>query len=163
MTGLSVTLPYADSSFYQKMKAVLLNCGFDETYLEWLGTFADALDIGDNYYDHWEEWQKEWDGWEEYQQQRPSSPNWEKWLGDEEAVAGKTMIDYDRQLSDTDTGLWHWDEEHNVYTAQLSAGDRSFQDPSTNLWYYYKAEDQSWWLWKGIRWEPCGDPGYPIN
>jgi hypothetical protein len=163
MTGLSVTLPYADSNFYQKMKVVLLNCGFDETYLEWLGTFADALDIGDNYYDHWEEWKEEWTGWEDYQQQRPSSPNWEKWLSDEKALAGQTMIDYDRQLSNTDTGLWHWDEENSIYTAQLSGGDRSFQDPSTNLWFYYKADDQSWWLWKGIRWEPCSDPGYPIN
>lgn len=163
MTGLSVTLPYADSTFYQKMKAVLLNCGFDETYLEWLGTFADALDIGENYYDHWENWQAEWGGWDAYQQQRPASPNWQKWLSEEEQNLSSTMIDYDKQLSDTGAELWTWDAEHNVYFAQLSGGDRSFQDPSTNQWYYYRASDRSWWVWKGVSWEPTPDPGYSVS
>lgn len=163
MTGLSVTLPYADSSFYQKMKAVLLGCGFDETYLEWLGTFADALDIGENYYDHWEDWQSEWSGWDAYQQQRPSSPNWDKWLEDEEANQSKTMIDYDAQLSNTRADVWEKDEEHGCYIARLENGDRSYQDPVNDLWYYYKAADRSWWVWRGVNWERCSNPGYPVD
>lgn len=162
MTGLSVTLPYADSSFYQKMKAVLLKCGFDETYLEWLGTFADALDIGENYYDHWEDWEAEWGGWEDYEQ-RPTSPNWEKWLDEQEVNQDKTMIDYDAQLSDTNASLWRWDEAHGVYVAHLPKGNRSFQDPVSNQWYYYLASDQSWWIWKGVNWEPCPNPGYSVE
>lgn len=163
MTGLSVTLPYADSTFYQKMKSVLLNCGFDETYLEWLGTFADALNIGEDFYDHWEDWQAEWGGWDAYQQQRPSSPDWDKWLSEEAENQDKTMIDYDKQLSDPGADLWQWDEKHSVYTARLQNGDRSFQDPESNLWYYYRSSDKSWWIWKGMSWERCPDPGYPVD
>jgi polygalacturonase len=162
MTGLSVTLPYADSTFYQKMKTVLLNCGFDETYLEWLGTFADALDIGENYYDHWEDWEKEWGGWDEYQQQRPSAPQWDKWLADEEGL-NKTMINYEAQLSDTSTTLWQWDEENGIYTAQLANGDYSYQDPTTDRWYYYNVGEKSWWIWKGVTWERCENPGFPVG
>ena len=163
MTGLSVTLPYADSSFYQKMKDVLLECGFDETYLEWLGTFADALDIGENYYDRWEDWKAEWGGWEDYEKQRTSSPNWEKWLEEQEVNQDKTMIDYDAQLSDTSASLWRWNEESGVYVAHLPKGNRSFQDPANDEWYYYLSSDQSWWIWKGVNWEPCADPGYPVE
>lgn len=163
MTGLSVTLPYADSTFYQKMKDVLLKCGFDETYLEWLGTFADALDIGENYYDHWEDWEAEWGGWDAYQKQRTSTPQWDKWLEEEEDNLDKTMIDYDQQLSDVNTALWQWDSEYEVYVAHLANGDSSYQDPASGEWYYYDQDEGSWWIWRGLTWERCDNPGYPVG
>ena len=164
MTGLSVTLPYGDSTFYQKMKSVLLGCRFDETYLEWLGTFADALDIGENYYDHWEDWDAEWGGWEDFQQKQSDETQWEEWLSDED-TALNGMIDCQEETEGSEDRLWKWDADARLYYAQLPNGDLSYQSPASSDWYYYARSDGSWWVWRmrTLTWEPCENPGYPTE
>lgn len=62
LTGLSVTLPYGDEEFYQELKGVFSNCGFDEGYIDWLGEFVDA-EGSDNYFDY-DDWSENWsDDW----------------------------------------------------------------------------------------------------
>lgn len=44
LTGLSVTLPYGDSSFYRDQKTIYAACGIDAQYIEWLEQFTDVTD-----------------------------------------------------------------------------------------------------------------------
>ena len=58
MTGLSVTLPYGDSEFYNEMEGVFRKCGFDSRYLLFLYKFVDAdnvssYDWGSSGFDGW--------------------------------------------------------------------------------------------------------------
>ena len=73
MTGLSVTLPYSDSSFYGKLKTILTNCGFDSTYIEWLSKFADVKSSTDSY--DFSSWIDQWQGWGDY----VNNYDWSDW------------------------------------------------------------------------------------
>lgn len=59
LTGISVTLPYGDSDFYDELKTVFTNCGFDSEYISWLGGFVSASG-SDDYYDYGS-WLDDWD------------------------------------------------------------------------------------------------------
>ncbi|MGN0347466.1 MAG: clostripain-related cysteine peptidase [Lachnospiraceae bacterium] len=63
LTGLTVTLPYNDAYFYERLKDVFYHCGFDKPYLVWLERFTDAQNA--DYYDY-EEFQNSWSGWDSY-------------------------------------------------------------------------------------------------
>ena len=59
MTGLSVTLPYGDSDFYDELNGVFSKTGFDSKYLSFLGKFADtegisSYDWGSSGFDGWD-------------------------------------------------------------------------------------------------------------
>lgn len=76
LSGLSVTLPYGDREFYDELRRVFKNAGFDEAYLAWLERFTEVetntgFDFGDwNVWDDsdgygWGDW-GDWsfgDGW----------------------------------------------------------------------------------------------------
>ena len=64
LTGLAVTLPYGDNSFYSSMERVYANIGIDKRYVEWLSKFLENADSSE-YYDY-EEFNQSWSGWEEY-------------------------------------------------------------------------------------------------
>ena len=64
LTGLAVTLPYGDNSFYSSMERVYANVGIDKRYVEWLSKFLENADSSE-YYDY-EEFNQSWSGWEEY-------------------------------------------------------------------------------------------------
>ncbi len=64
LTGLGVTLPYGDSSFYRDLKAIFSSCGISGEYVAWLEKFVDASGSG-SYYDY-EEWNGSWNGWENW-------------------------------------------------------------------------------------------------
>ena len=49
MTGLSVTLPYGDPDFYEKLSDVFSNSGLEEEYVNWLGRFVRASGVQDRY------------------------------------------------------------------------------------------------------------------
>ena len=59
LSGLSVTLPYGDRSFYNELKRVFRNAGIDADYIEWLGRFVTAETGG--HYDF-----GGWNGWDDY-------------------------------------------------------------------------------------------------
>lgn len=64
LTGMAISLPYGDSSYYKDMKKVFANAGIDETYVKWLSKFTNASGV-DSYYDY-NEWGNEWNGWSEW-------------------------------------------------------------------------------------------------
>ncbi len=47
MAGISVTLPYGDSEFYQQLVEVFGACGIDSNYVSWLGQFVEAAGADD--------------------------------------------------------------------------------------------------------------------
>lgn len=60
MTGLCITLPYNESRDYQKMKIMMIECGFDKDYIIWLERFGNT-DV--EYYD-FNEFENNWQGWD---------------------------------------------------------------------------------------------------
>lgn len=51
LTGLSVTLPYGDRSFYRNQKTIYTLCGIDREYIDWLEQFTSVTDDPDSYDD----------------------------------------------------------------------------------------------------------------
>lgn len=49
LTGLSVTLPYGDRSFYRDQEKIYTLCGIDKEYIEWLEQFTTVTDDPDTY------------------------------------------------------------------------------------------------------------------
>lgn len=49
LTGLSVTLPYGDRSFYRDQKKIYTLCGIDSEYIEWLEQFTSVTDDPNSY------------------------------------------------------------------------------------------------------------------
>lgn len=64
LTGISVTLPYGDSEFYEQLSSVFSCCGLDSRYITWLGKFVYTKGAND-YYDY-EDWDEDWSGWDDY-------------------------------------------------------------------------------------------------
>lgn len=81
MTGLSVTLPYGDNEFYGELKSVFSKCGFEESYIKWLGNFVTAEGTRE-FYNYQEDWGDDWTGWEDYE----DDYDWGLWdlFGDDE-------------------------------------------------------------------------------
>lgn len=160
MTGLSVTLPYGDSAFYQKAAEVYLNCGFSETYLEWLGTFADCLQ-SDTYYDNWDAWTAEWNSWEDYHSKVSDGS-----LGEllTEAATDSMLASGDEEDEDTDDSAWVRSAGGGVSYSILGSGDVLYQDPETHLCYCHVFADDSWWVWhmRELCWKRCEDPGFRL-
>ena len=75
MTGLSVTLPYGDTEFYDTLCPVFTGAGIDADYVSWLGKFVDADGL-DTYYDYETWYEDDWDGWDEYD----DDWDWLEWL-----------------------------------------------------------------------------------
>ena len=67
LTGLSVTLPYGDSSYYKELKEVFTACGFDEEYISWLEKFVTSG--GSASYYNYDSWDTQWSsgGWDDYE------------------------------------------------------------------------------------------------
>ncbi len=75
MTGLSVTLPYGDSEFYEYLYPVFTAAGMDSDYVNWLEKFVNAQGLGDYYsYESW--YEDDWDGWDDYE----DDWDWLDWL-----------------------------------------------------------------------------------
>ena len=92
LTGISVTLPYGDSDFYNSLKSVFKNCGFDDNYISWLGNFVSASGSND-YYDY-DDWDDSWDGWDDYE----DDFDWDEWCDE---------CEYDDDYWDDDDS-WGW-------------------------------------------------------
>ena len=71
LSGLSVTLPYGDRTFYDELRRVFLNAGIDETYVDWLKKFVSVKDET-AYYDF-----GNWGGWDDYS----GGYDWGDWGG----------------------------------------------------------------------------------
>jgi hypothetical protein len=134
MTGLSVTLPYGNSRFYQSMVPVFLNSGFETTYLEWLGTFADCLDSG-TYYTDWEDWNRSWNNWEDYQEDTDNELCWYR----EETSGVYYYVFSDGEIT---------------YFDPISCAFYTYS-PSEGSWWRWSLREQEWEEW--------ADMGFPTG
>ena len=63
LTGMFVTIPYDNISFYRNMKGIYIKAGIDRDYIMWLKKFADIDSNEISYYDYGE-FESSWDGWD---------------------------------------------------------------------------------------------------
>ena len=141
LTGLSVTLPYGDSDFYEMLKSVFAGCGIDIDYIAWLGKFVTA-EGADDYYDYDSQW-NDWDGWDSYD----DDYDWDEWdySGDGDYWG--------------DDDLWGWDSG-DIYYDDYTYYNYGYDDPEDYLEYsndgpdYYIDYDDPGYF------EDYDDPGY---
>ena len=76
LTGLSVTLPYGDREFYNELKRVFRNAGFDTDYIDWLEKFVSVQIDSDHAYD-FDDWGDLWSGWGTHD----TDYDWDDWTG----------------------------------------------------------------------------------
>ncbi len=93
LTGISVTLPYGDYMFYDDLKTILENCGFDSEYIGWLEKFVGESNYS-SFYDY-SDWDDEWSGWDDYE----DDYNWYDW-----------EYGYDDDYWYDDNDYWGWDD-----------------------------------------------------
>lgn len=97
MTGLSVTLPYNSSYFYEDMEEVFTNCGFDGEYIDFLESFVDAE------VESYDWGQSEWGGWDTYEEEEYNWEDWDQWEEYQDNDFGWDEYDYTSE----------WDEWYN--------------------------------------------------
>ena len=129
LTGLAVSLPYGDRSFYDQLVDVYSKCGFDEKYIDWLEGFVSADGIGDycdysGFEDSWCGWQTYEDGWDSCEPGEDSE-DWE--------------YDYEEKL-------WYLYEDGNVYLYDDESDVFFFYDEYEDRLYYYDEEDDDWYV-----------------
>lgn len=135
LTGLSVTLPYGDSDFYDELKRVFSNCGFDANYIAWLQNFV-SNSVYDSYYDY-DDWDDSWDGWDEYE----DDYDWDDWCSD------CFFDDWD----DWDTGdycddccddCYYYNDEDDCYCDDYF--DWGWSDDDFWYWFFDEDYDDTW-------------------
>lgn len=97
MTGLSVTLPYNSSNFYEDMEEVFTNCGFDGEYIDFLESFVDAE------VESYDWGQSDWGGWDTYEEEEYNWEDWDQWEEYQDNDFGWDEYDYTSE----------WDEWYN--------------------------------------------------
>lgn len=73
LTGISVTLPYSDTEFYDSLHSVFTNIGLDTDYINWLEEFTYVSNNTQSY--DYNNWYDEWDGWDDYDDEY----DWSDW------------------------------------------------------------------------------------
>lgn len=129
LTGLAVSLPYGDRSFYDQLVSVYSKCGFDEKYIDWLEGFVGAEGI-DDYYDY-SGFEDSWCGWQTYEE------GWGSYEPDE---------DFEDWEYDYEEELWYLYEDGNVYLYDDESEMMFFYDEYEDEVYYYDEEDDDWYV-----------------
>ncbi|MCR5673624.1 MAG: hypothetical protein K6F87_07925 [Lachnospiraceae bacterium] len=129
LTGMAVSLPYGDRSFYDKLVDVYSKCGFDEKYIDWLEGFVNAEGT-DDYYDY-SDFEESWCGWQTYEE------GWGSCDPDE---------DFEDWEYDYEEELWYLYEDGNVYLYDDESDILFFYDEYEDELYYYDEEDDDWYV-----------------
>ena len=133
LTGISVTLPYGDASFYRNLKEIFTNVGIEEDYVTWLGKFTSAQGTSDFYsYDDWDE---DWSGWDDYD----DDYDWSDW---------DYYADDSYWTDDSCWGFDDWSYEDSWNEWLFEDDDSWFWDEDDDFWYYegddWYYEDDDW-------------------
>lgn len=136
LTGLSVTLPYSDSDFYDSLSTIFTNCGIDSTYIKWLGNFVSAEGTTSFYnYDSFN-----WNGWSDYEDEY----DWSEYE-DYSDWNTPSYDDYDYSWDD-----WDYDESYNNWLDDSDFVEDYYEDEYYDDWdnwddtyddYYYDDYD----------------------
>ncbi len=142
LTGLAVSLPYGDKSFYKQLKSVYSDIGLDDEYIEWLGEFVSSQGSND-YYDY-DSFDNSWGGWGSYESD----------YGCNYSNGGSCQFSYDYDDSDYceyyDYGSCGYDNNsysggHNDY---YSGNDGYYSGDYYDDWLY-DYEEEIWYLYEG--------------
>lgn len=167
MTGLSVTLPYGNESFYDDLTAVFGACGFEEEYLSFLSAFVTAAG-SESFYEDWDSFDEEWNTWSDYlngwteaewtdwiagfQEDWDSEFGWDNYIWLEEAGVYISSVPSD--LSGLDARVsggeeWRYDEDRNLYYYEFPDGIE-FYDPVLECIFFHEITETTdeWYLWR---------------
>ena len=128
LTGLAVSLPYGDRSYYDQLVSVYSKCGFDKKYIEWLERFVSA-EGADDYCDY-SGFEDSWSGWGTYE---------EGWGSCE---TGEDSEDWEY---DYEEKLWYLYEGGNAYLYDDESGMMFYYDEYEDEMYYYDEQDDNWY------------------
>ena len=129
LTGLAVSLPYGDRSFYDELVSVYSKCGFDEEYIDWLERFVSAEGTDD--YCDYSGFEDSWCGWQTYEE------GWE---------SCETYEDSEDWEYDYEENIWYLYEDGNVYLYDDESDMMFFYDEYEDELYYYDEEDDDWYV-----------------
>lgn len=129
LTGLAVSLPYGDRSYYDKLVDVYSKCGFDKAYIDWLEGFVSAS--GSNDYCDYSGFEDSWCGWGTYEE------GWSSCDRDE---------DFEDWEYDYEEKVWYLVEDGNIYLYDDETDMMFFYDEFEDEVYYYDEEDDDWYI-----------------
>lgn len=128
LTGLSVSLPYGDKTFYDELAEIYTKCGIDANYITWLENFVDASGITP--YDY-SEFEDSWSGWSTYEEGW-DSPDRDEELDDWE-------YDYEEEI-------WYLYEDGITYLYDEDSDMMYCYDEDEDETYYYDEDDDEWYV-----------------
>ena len=128
LTGLAVSLPYGDRSFYDQLVKVYSKCGFDKEYIDWLEGFVNAK--GSNDYCDYSGFEDSWCGWQTY------DDGWGSCVPHEDSE------DWEYDYEDK---IWYLYEDGNVYLYDDESDYLFFYDEYEDKTYFYDEENDDWY------------------
>ncbi|WP_026663197.1 clostripain-related cysteine peptidase [Butyrivibrio proteoclasticus] len=140
LTGLAVSLPYGDPDFYNKLKGVYRDIGFDEEYIDWLNGFVSSYGYED-YFD-FGSFDDNWGGWESYENE----------YGGNISSGGSCEYGYDYENDEYDDGwiydfeeeIWYMYEDDILYLYDDETDTIFYYDEQDDKIYYYDEEIDDW-------------------
>ena len=140
LTGLAVSLPYGDPDFYDKLKNVYKNIGFDDEYIDWLSGFVSSYGYED-YFD-FGNFDDNWGGWESYEEE----------YGSNISSGGSCEYGYNYENDEYDDGwiydfeeeIWYMYEDNILYLYDDETDTIFYYDEQDDKIYYYDEEIDDW-------------------
>ena len=140
LTGLAVSLPYGDPDFYDKLKSVYKDIGFDDEYIDWLSGFVSSYGYED-YFD-FGNFDENWGGWESYEEE----------YGSNISSGGSCEYGYDYENDEYDDGwiydfeeeIWYMYEDDILYLYDDETDTIFYYDEQDDKIYYYDEEIDDW-------------------
>lgn len=129
MTGLSVSLPYGDSDFYNELSSVFINSGINSDYVSWLGVFVDS-DGYDDFFDY-DDWDDEWSGWSDETYDEYYDYDWDSWDYYDDDYYYEDDYGYWDDWFDWDS--WNYEDSYNYWFDDEYGDDFDYYDD----WYDY--------------------------
>ncbi len=138
LTGLSVSLPYGDSDFYDKLKDVFKGISLDNEYIEWLGSFVSS-DGYDDYYDYGG-FEDDWSGWGSYESDygfNYSSGGSGQYFFDGDDYENDWVYDHEEKI-------WYMYEGDVLYLYDDETNTLFYYDDYEDKYYYYDEDQDDW-------------------
>ena len=129
LTGLAVSLPYGDPDFYDKLKSVYKDIGFDDEYISWLSGFVSSYGYED-YFD-FGSFDDNWGGWESYENE----------YGGNISSGGSCEYGYDYENDEYDDG-WIYDFEEEIWYMYEDDILYLYDDETDTIFYYDEQDDK---------------------
>ncbi|MBO4901366.1 MAG: hypothetical protein J5518_01045 [Lachnospiraceae bacterium] len=145
LTGLAVSLPYGDAEFYDTLRSVYKEAGFDQEYIDWLRAFVSRDQ--DDYYDY-DTFENDWGGWGTY----------EKEYGCNISGGGSCEYGYDYDFGDGPASddwiydyeeeIWYLYDDDMLYLYDEESNLVFYYDEDEDEIYYYDEDDDDWYVYK---------------